>query len=198
MWNWNTNLSAEMNINKNLVDNFKKYATISGSLFILLGVIGIIFPQFMSLTTLLFVSYLMLFAGLASGWMTWISNKEDWAGWLKSFLLVLVALFILFYPLQGVATLGLLFSIYFFMDAFSSFGLAFSLKPQKVWWIWLFNALTSLLLGAIFVIGWPFSSLFMVGIFVGVSLLFDGIALIAGGQFIERIENESDNDINKE
>jgi len=190
MWNWNTNLNAERNINKNLVDNFKKYATISGILFMVIGFIGIIYPQFMSFTTLVFVAYLMLFAGLTSGWMTWMSNKEDWAGWLKSFLLVLVASFLLFYPLQGIAALGLLLAIYFFLDAFSSFGLAFSLRPQKVWWFWLFNALTSLVLGAIFVIDWPFSSLIMVGILVGISLMFDGFALLAGGRFLEAVEGE--------
>lgn len=194
MWNWNKNLNAEMNINKNLVDNFKKYATISGTLFIIIGIIGMIFPTIMSLTTLLFLSYLMLLAGLASGWMTWMSNKEDWAGWLKSFVLVLMALFMLFYPLQGIAALGLLFAIYFFMDAFSSFGLAFSLKPQKVWWIWLVNALTSLALGSILVVGWPFSSPFIVGVLVGISLIFDGFALIAGGKFLESVDNEVDDD----
>ena len=190
MWNWNNNLSLEMNINKNLVDNFKKYAKISGALFIILGVAGIIFPTFMSFTTLAFVSYLMLFAGISAGWLTWKSNKNAWAGWLKSFLLVMVALFMLFYPMQGIAALGLLFAIYFFTDAFAGFGLAFSLKPQNVWWLWLINAITSLALGVIFVVGWPFSSLFMVGLLVGISLLFDGIALLSGGVFLDEIDKK--------
>jgi uncharacterized membrane protein HdeD (DUF308 family) len=191
MWNWNTNLNAEININKNLVDNFKKYSKISGTIFILIGLVGIIFPTFMSFTAISFVAYLMLFAGVFSGWLTWQSSQNDWAGWLKSFLLIGTSLFILFYPMEGIAALGLLFAIYFFMDAFSGFGLAFSLKPQKVWWIWFFNAVTSLALGTIFVIGWPFSSLFMVGLFVGISLLFDGIALLMGGKFLENLEADA-------
>ena len=191
MWNWNTNLNAEININKNLVDNFKKYSKISGTIFILIGLVGIIFPTFMSFTAISFVAYLMLFAGVFSGWLTWQSSQNDWAGWLKSFLLIGTSLFILFYPMEGIAAIGLLFAIYFFMDAFSGFGLAFSLKPQKVWWIWFFNAVTSLALGTIFVIGWPFSSLFMVGLFVGISLLFDGIALLMGGKFLENLEADA-------
>ena len=192
MWKWNNELNLEMNINKNLVDNFKKYSKISGIVFIVLGSVGIIFPTFMSLTTLAFVSYLMLFAGLFAGWFTWTSNKEDWAGWLKSFLLILVAMFMLFYPMQGIATLGLLFAIYFFTDAFAGFGLAFSMRPQKNWLLWLFNAITSLALGVIFIIGWPFSSLFMVGLLVGISLLFDGIALLTGGILIDKAEENND------
>ncbi len=190
MWNWNSNLSPEMNLNKNLVDHFKKYAKISGVLFIVLGSAGIFFPTFMSFTTLAFVSYLMLFAGISGAWLTWASNKRDWAGWLKSFLLIIVSLFMLFYPMQGIAALGLLLAIYFFTDAFASFGLAFSLKPQKIWWMWLINAITSLVLGVIFLIGWPFSSLFMVGLLVGISLLFDGMALLTGGILLENIEDD--------
>ena len=190
MWNWNGTLSPEMALNKELVDRFKKYAKISGSIFIVLGAAGIIFPNFMSLTTLVFVSYLMLFAGLSAGWLTWVSNKKDWAGWLKSFLLVLVALLMIFYPMEGVATLGLLFAIYFLADAFAGFGLAFSLKPQKIWWLWLINAITSLVLGVLFIVGWPSSSVFLVGLFVGISLLFDGIALLSGGVFLDEVDKK--------
>ncbi len=190
MWKWNENLNIEMNINKNLVDSFKKYSKIGGTLFIILGIIGIVFPIVMSLTTLAFVSYLMIAAGLFSGWLTWQSNKEDWAGWLKSFILVLTGVFMIIYPTLGIATLGLLFAIYFFMDAFASFGLAYSLKPQKIWWLWLFNAITSLILGVLFVIGWPFSSIYLVGLLVGVSLFFDGIALLTGGMMVDKVEKD--------
>jgi len=190
MWKWNENLNLEMNINKNIVDSFKKYSKIGGVLFILLGLIGIAFPIVMSLTTLAFVSYLMIIAGFFSGWLTWQSNKEDWAGWLKSFILVLTGLFMIIYPTIGVATLGMLFAIYFFMDAFAGFGLAFSLRPQKIWWLWLFNAITSLILAVLFIVGWPLSSMFLVGLLVGISLFFDGIALLTGGIMIDKMEKE--------
>jgi len=189
MWKWDSSLNAEININKNIVDNFKKYAKISGIIFILLGLSGILFPAIMSLSTLFFVSYLMIFAGFFSGWLTWKSNKEDWAGWLKSFVLLMVGFLMVYDPVSGIATLGLLLSIYFFMDAFASFGLAFSTKPDKVWLVWLFNAITSLALAVIFVIGWPFSSVYLVGLFVGISLFFDGIALLSGAFMVDKIES---------
>jgi len=189
---WNSNLSPEININRNIVAHFKKYAKVSGTILILLGLAGIIFPSVATFTTVIFVAYLMLVAGLASGWLTWASNKKDWAGWLKSFFLVLVSLLMLFYPTDGVAALGMLFAIYFFVDAFAGFGLAFSLKPQKIWWFWLINAVTSLVLGMIFMINWPFSSLYMIGLFVGISLLFDGLALLAGGAYLDPLDDTED------
>jgi len=192
MWKWHKNLNLEININKNLIDNFKKHAKMGGTLFILLGAVGILFPVFMSITTVFLVAYLMLFAGVSAGVLTYKSNREDWSGWLKSFVLVLASFFILFYPMQGAAALGLVFSIYFFTDAFAGFSLAFSLRPQKVWLFWLFNSMTSLVLGVLFVIGWPMSSLFLIGILVGISLLLDGVALLLGGAFVEDVDDESD------
>ncbi|WP_297483927.1 HdeD family acid-resistance protein [Sulfurimonas sp.] len=192
MWRWHKNLNLEMNLNKNLVDNFKKHAKISGSIFVLVGAIGIIFPAFMSVTTVMLVAYLMMFAGISAGLLTYKSNKEDWAGWLKSFILVFASFVLLYYPLQGAAALGLVFAIYFFTDAFAGFGLAFSLKPQKIWLVWLFNAITSLVLGVLFVIGWPKSSLFLIGLLVGISLLFDGVSLLLGGAFVEDVDDKED------
>jgi len=189
---WNTKLTPEMNLNRNLVHALKKNATISGIVLLLLGITGIVFPTFMTLTTVIFVSYLMLFAGISSAILTWQNNRENWAGWLKSFALICVAVFMIFYPMGGIATLGLLFAIYFFTDAFASFGLAFSHKPQKIWWMWLINGVTSIAIGVIFVIGWPFSSLFMVGLLVGISLLFDGMALFVGGKWLDAIEKEEE------
>ncbi len=191
MWKWNENLNIEMALNKSLVESFKKYSKVGGILFIILGILGIIFPTLMSLTTLAFVAYLMIIGGFFSGWLTWKSNKEDWAGWLKSFILLLTGLLMIFYPMIGVASLGLLLSVYFFMDAFAGFWLAFSLRPQKIWIFWLINAITSLILAIIFIVGWPFSSLYLVGLFVGISLLFDGIVLLTGGFYVDKKEDDN-------
>ncbi|WP_457747576.1 HdeD family acid-resistance protein [Sulfurimonas sp.] len=194
MWKWHKNLNLETNLNKNLVDNFKKHAKISGVLFVLFGISGILFPTFMTITTVMLIAYIMLFAGVTSGVLTWRSNREDWVGWLKSFILIMASFFILYYPMQGAAALGLIFAIYFFIDAFASFSLALSMRPQKIWLVWFFNAITSLALGVLFVVGWPMSSLFLIGILVGISLLFDGVALLLGGAFVKDIDENNTGD----
>ena len=188
MW---INSRVKMDINQKVLDKFKKYAKAGGIIFMLLGLLGIIFPTFMTLGTLVFVSYLMLFAGVSSATLTWMSNRHDWAGWLKSLLLIGVALYMIFYPMVGVATLGLLFSFYFFMDAFGSFGLGFSAQDTKHRWVWIFNAVTSFILAVIFLINWPFTSLWLIGFFIGISLFFDGIALIVGSYAVDELEEET-------
>jgi len=171
----------------NLFEHFGKNAKILGWIFIVLGVLGVIFPTVMSFTTNIFVAWLMLLAGMMAGYFTYITDKKDWLGWLKSLILIGVALYMLLSPLSGVATLGLLFSIYFFMDAFAGMGLAVNAYPHKGWWIWAVNALLSFGLAIFFIIGWPFSSLFMVGTLVGISLFFDGLALLQGGKWLKEM-----------
>ena len=79
MWNHST-LSPEIRLNQTIIQRFKKYAKISGVVFIVLGLVGVLFPSILSLTTLAFVNYMMLFAGIVSGWMRWTEDKRDRTG----------------------------------------------------------------------------------------------------------------------
>ena len=172
---------------KELVGKFEKYTKIAGTVFIILGAIGVVYPVFMTIATVSFVSWLMLFAGVSAGYFTYMSNRSDSIGWLKSFILVTVSLYMLFYPLGGAGTLGLLFSVYFFMDAFSSFSLGLSNRVHKSSFLWFLNGFFSIALGILFVINWPFSSMYLIGFFVGFSLFFDGIALLISGSLFSKI-----------
>ncbi len=171
-----------------LLGKFKKQAKIAGILFIVLGLIGALFPVFATFATVIFVSWLMLFAGLLAGYFTFVTDKSDFSGWLKSFILVGVAIYMLASPLGGIATLGLLFSMYFFMDAFSGFMLSSSIYPKKGWGIWAINAVLSLLMAVVFLVNWPFSSMYLIGLLVGFSLFFDGIALLMAGNALEELD----------
>jgi len=180
MWNYP--------IEESLFGKIGKHAKIAGVIFIILGVIGLSFPIFMTLATVVLLSWILLLAGIMAGYFTYLTDRSDWLGWLKSLILVGVALFMLFYPMSGVGTVGLLLTIYFFMDAFAGFAMTSNMHPNKGWWVWLVNALLSFGLGVLFIVGWPFSSLYLVGIFVGISLFFDGIALFFTGNLFHKID----------
>ncbi len=165
-----------------------KNAKIVGIVLMLIGVVGILFPAVMSLATLFLVAWMLLFGGLMTGYFTWMSDKSDWMGWLKTFILVMTALLMIFKPLPGVAAIGLLLAIYFLLDSFGNMAIAFAMKPAKGWWMWLLNGILSILLAVIFLIGWPFSSMYLVGLFVGISLFFDGIVLFALGNSLKKSE----------
>jgi len=175
---------------KMLVEKFGKNAKIAGVLFIILGLIGIFFPIFTSYTTVIVISWLMLFAGFMAMYFTYITDKSDWAGWLKAVILMGVAMYMIFSPFNAVATIGLLFSIYFFMDSFSGFMMASNSYLNKGWGLWAVNAVMSMLMAIIFLVGWPFTSLYLIGLLVGFSLFFDGLALVMGANFFKDLLDE--------
>jgi uncharacterized membrane protein HdeD (DUF308 family) len=187
---WNIQVDGD----KEIFERLQKHAKISGIIFVILGLIGIFFPVFMTMATVVFVSWLMLFAGISSGYFTYMSNRTDWWGWVKAAILIAISLYMLFVPMGGVATLGMLLAIYFFTDAFAGFGLSASLYPQKGWWIWSLNALLSLAIGLFFLSNWPFSSLYLVGLLVGFSLFFDGLALLMGVSFVKKMKDAESQD----
>ena len=176
--------------NKDLLEKFSKYSKIYGVIFLLIGLAGIIFPYIMSITTAVIYAWFLLFSTFMIGFHTWQTNKKDWLGWLKTVIFLMVSILMIINPITAVAALGMLFAIYFFMDAFSSIALAFELKPVKMWWVSLLNGLLSLIIGIYFVIGWPISSMFLVGFLVGISLFFDGIALLTLGSAANALEKE--------
>ena len=171
-------------------DLFRKNAKTVGIILMVLGFLGAMFPVAASVTTLVFVAWLLLIVGVMTGYFTYVTDASDWRGWLKTLIFLGVGIYMLVSPATGIATLGLLFSIYFFMDAFSGFMLASSFYPKKGWGIWAINAVLSLLMATIFVIGWPHTSILLIGLLVGFSLFFDGLALLMGVNVLKNVQEE--------
>ncbi len=173
-----------------ILKKFSKNSKIAGIIFILLGLIGIFYPAFISVTSAIFFGWILLFSGFMAGYHTYYSSKNDWMGWLKTFILVFMGALTIIKPLPGVAALGILFAIYFAMDSFSSFALAFASKGFPNRWIIFLNGTISAILSFLMIEDWPHGSLFYVGLFVGISLFIDGVVLLTMSNVINKLSNE--------
>ena len=131
----------------------------------------------MSLGTVIFVAWLLLTGGILWAIHTYKHSPTYLMHWLKPILLFVTGGLMLFYPLSGVAAVGLLLAIYLLLDAYGSFALAQTIHPASGWGWMTFNGVISLLLALLFLIGWPATSLWLVGLYVGISLIFNGLAL---------------------
>jgi len=152
------------------------------SVFLLLaGIVGIVAPMFMSMAVGLFIGWIMLFAGIIVFFITWHGFRDRLIVWLKPFVLILIGLLILFNPLAGAAALGLMLVIYLLLDGFASIAFAWELRTQHGWGWLMFNGVLSLALAAIIIYGWPFTSAWLIGFLIGISLFFDGITLLILG-----------------
>ncbi len=157
---------------------FKMHSLIAGMLLVIAGLFGIFLPEITSLTISLFIGWLLIISGMISGYHVMQSYNTKWVAWFKPTILEIIGLLLLLYPLTGIAAVGLLLIIYFLFDGFAGFMLGLEFRPIKGWIWMMINGLISITLAVIFLIGWPFNSLWLVGLFVGISLFVDGIAML--------------------
>lgn len=144
----------------------------------LLGAAGILLPQFFTLALSYFIGWLLLFAALTQAYTIYHYKQNTVMTWLRPAANLLISLVFLLNPNIAIATLGLLLAFYFFMDAFASLflGQLFRVHGSRVWGI--VNAILSFFLGVIILVNWPVSSALLVGIFIGITLFFDGLMLL--------------------
>jgi uncharacterized membrane protein HdeD (DUF308 family) len=173
-------------IEQNILDKFGPYTLITGILLIVLGMAGIFLPGVMSLSTAIFIAWLFLIGGIFWAIHTYKYSPKNVMDWLKPALLLIVGCLIMLHPASGVEVVGLLLAIYLLLGAIGSFALAQSIHPAKGWGWMTLNGFTSVVLATLFLIGWPATSLWLVGLYVGISLLFDGWALVAIGLIMRK------------
>ncbi len=177
-----------LTIDKQLSNKFGPHTLITGILLIVLGTAGILLPTVMSLSTSIMVGWLLLVGASLWAIHTYTYSSKIVMDWIKPALLFIIGSLMLFYPVTGVATIGLLLAVYLLLDALHSFSLAQSTHPAKGWGWMTFNGIISALLATLFLLGWPATSMWLVGIFVSISLLFDGWALVAIGWALRKGE----------
>lgn len=148
-----------------------------GLLLMLIGLVGILLPEVITVALNLLVAGLFLAAGLINAWLNWVDYRQSLTAWLKPFLFLLLGMLLLLKPEILAAALGLLLMIYFFLDAYASISFGLSLRPMPGFGWAVANGVISALLGLVFLVGWPFESMTLVGLLIGLSLFLDGLTL---------------------
>jgi uncharacterized membrane protein HdeD (DUF308 family) len=129
------------------------------------------------------VGIMMIIAGVAE-----VINAFEVRGWGKFLLwlllgvLYIVAGFVTFEnPLLAAAVLTLILGVALVASGIMRIILAFSVQREAPWiWVLLSGAVT-LLLGALILARWPVSSLYILGLFLGIDLIFAGAGWVGLG-----------------
>lgn len=160
------------------LEKFSKNTQMAAVLMMLLGTAGVLLPQFFSLGLSYFIGWLLLFAAVTQAYALYHYNEQRVITWLRPLANLVVALVFLLYVDVAIASMGLLLAFYFFMDAFAGIflGQLFKAHGNSGWRF--VNALFSFALGIIILVNWPMYSALLVGIFVGITLFFDGLLLL--------------------
>jgi len=172
------------------------WAILMGALTAALGVFLVLYPMFTATITTVLLAWTLILVGVAQFIFALHSRKSGQFFWkvLSSILYVGCGALLAATPVAGVAALtgilGWLLLIQSVLQAIT----AFQLRPLKGWGWFLFDGVWDLLLGALILAQWPFSSVWAIGTLVGVSVLMSGISRIliaskirTGATHVERL-----------
>jgi uncharacterized membrane protein HdeD (DUF308 family) len=159
-----------------------------GIVYIIVGLIALGSVAMATLASVLVVGAMMIVAGIAE-----IINAFQIKTWGKFLLWVLlgvlyvIAGFVTFQnPLLAATLLTLILGASLVASGIMRIILAFSVKGETPWiWI-LLSGIITLLLGVLILAHWPVSSIYILGIFLGIDLVFAGAAWFGLGLGLRR------------
>jgi uncharacterized membrane protein HdeD (DUF308 family) len=146
-----------------------------GVALIVLGLVALTTPLLATLTTVTFISVLLIVGGV--GQAAGAFGARRWTGFfallLVSILYLVVGLVTLGHPVGFAAGLTLVIAV-FLMGA-GMFRVVVALATRIPHWSWMLaHGVLALVLGILIWRQWPEASLWVIGIFVGLDLIFSG------------------------
>jgi len=168
---------------QNQIEEVKKHAAwtiFTGALTAALGVFLITYPLVTAKVTTVLLGWVLILVGIAEG-VSALHSREPGAFLAKLLGAVLfgaAGAALAFAPMTGVQALTGLLGTLLLVQAGLATVTAFQIRPLAGWRWFLADAATSLGLGLLILIEWPSSSVWAIGMLVGVAVLMGGIVRI--------------------
>jgi uncharacterized membrane protein HdeD (DUF308 family) len=160
-----------------------------GVIYLIAGFIALGSVVFATVATVLVVGIMMIISGVAE-----VINAFQLKSWGKFLLWVLLGLLYIFAgfvtfenPLLAAALLTLMLGFALVASGIMRLVLAFSMKEGTAWLWVVLSGLITLALGVIILLHWPVSGLYILGIFLGIDLVFAGVSWICVGLGLRKL-----------
>jgi uncharacterized membrane protein HdeD (DUF308 family) len=151
-------------------------------LLILLGVIAMLAPIVTTLTITLVLGWVLIVSGIVRVVKAFRSKpvRGFWLNLLVGILYIIAGIMLLSGPLQGALALTWVLGVLFLAEGIYEIIMSFQVQPGGgLSWLVLLDGIITLILG-IFILGrWPFDALWLIGFYVGLSIICSGAALFA-------------------
>lgn len=146
-------------------------------LLIIAGLLAICLPFVAGIAVTAVIGWLLLLAAITHFVFAW-HTRGTGAVILEviiGLLYLLVSLYLLFHPARGLVTLTFLLAWYFFFEGIMELIIYFRARRSHhaLWFLW--DGIITLFLGILIWAHWPYSSVWVLGTIIGISLLISGI-----------------------
>ncbi|MEG3435842.1 HdeD family acid-resistance protein [Pannus brasiliensis CCIBt3594] len=168
------------NVSENLPEKAPNSPLWIGVALIVLGIIGIVLPNFSTLVVEAWIALMLVTAGGAKFAYAFQTRERGGFIWkiLLSVLYVLTGALLFFNPFNGILTLTLFLGAFLLTEGTFELILAFRLRPEHNWTWALINGLVTIAIGLLIWFQWPFNAPWLLGTFVGASVLVTGISRV--------------------
>ena len=152
---------------------------ILGALLIVVGLVAISSTWIATLATVVVLGILLMIGGaveildafLGRGW------RGFWMHLLAGIMYLVLGFLMVQRPLEAAAFFTLMLAVGFFVSGL--FRIIVALSERFYGWGWvLLNGVVTLILGVLIWRGWPETAFWVIGLFVGIDMLFDGWSLV--------------------
>ncbi len=152
----------------------------AGIILILLGVAAISMPLAASIAIEILFGWIFVISGVVTIVHSFraLNSGKCIFRLLGGIFYLAVGIMFLVYPMQGVLTLTLLLAILFTFEGVMKMAVAVKLRPVSNWGWMLASGIAALILAAIIFSGYPGDVTWVLGLLVGINLVFSGWTML--------------------
>lgn len=172
-----------------VIQKSKSWFLGAGIILILLGAAAISVPLAASIAIEVLFGWIFVISGVVTIAHSFraLSSGKCILRLLGGVFYLAVGIMFLGYPMQGVLTLTLLLAILFMFEGVMKIAVAVQLRPSPNWGWMLASGIAALILAALIISGYPSSATWILGLLVGINLIFSGwtmvmLSSVQGGQ----------------
>jgi len=171
-----------------LFNKFSKSLVSIGIFIFVIGVIALIFPVAFGKATVIILGVIFIIGGALrlSFAIFSFSTGTMILKYLASILMIIAGIWLIANPDMGLNILTIFLAVYFIIDGISSISYSFTMVPVTGGAYLLAEGIISIILGILIWSHWPATGKFALSIYVGIKLLFNGMALIMTGKMMKQ------------
>lgn len=152
----------------------------TGILLCVLGAIAIALPVFSTFVAISWTALILISAGAAK--LSYAVQTRQQGGFIWKLLLgilyIATGIMVFVSPYTSILTLTLLLGSFLLTEGVFNIVLGLRLRPQTNWLWAIGDGIVTLLLGALIWAKWPYDAPWLIGTYVGASILMSGISRI--------------------
>lgn len=170
--------------------SFAKSLTTTGIFVLIIGITAILFPYAFGKATVIILGIIFIIGGVLrlSFAIFSLHTGSMLFKYLAGILMILAGIWMIANPEIGLDILTILLAVYFILDGISSIAYSSTMIPITGGAYLIAEGIISIIIGILIWSHWPESGKFVLSVYIGIKLLFSGMAIMMTGKLLKNNE----------